>query len=343
MGKYGLLGEKLGHSYSPEIHALLKGYEYKLYEVPKEEVGRFLNETDLSGMNVTIPYKKTVMDYCVSLSDIANLPVGASENGDVIRLSDIARIDFGYPESSYHVTSYGEDVVLVEVSKRGGENTLQIINSIKDVLAREAAEFNGAVSFNTLSDDSQTIISSLSTVIESGIMGILIAVIVIFVFLNDLRATLVIALSIPLSVFFTFIGMRIAGISINLMSISGIVVSLGSIVDASIVVLDQIYKFYQQRRADGTFPYTVNQSIFRGTDIVDKSVIGSNLTTVVVFIPLAMLSGIVGMILYPVSMTFMISIGASLIVAIIFIPFFIAVRVLIVDFISLFAVFCYQR
>ena len=71
MGKYGLLGEKLGHSYSPEIHALLKGYEYKLYEVPKEEVGRFLNETDLSGMNVTIPYKKTVMDYCVSLSDIA--------------------------------------------------------------------------------------------------------------------------------------------------------------------------------------------------------------------------------------------------------------------------------
>ena len=71
MGKYGLLGEKLGHSYSPEIHALLKGYEYKLYEVPNEDVGRFLNETDLSGMNVTIPYKKTVMDYCVSLSDIA--------------------------------------------------------------------------------------------------------------------------------------------------------------------------------------------------------------------------------------------------------------------------------
>ena len=139
-----------------------------------------------------------------SLSDIANLPVGASENGDVIRLSDIARIDFGYPKSSYHVTSYGEDVVLVEVSKRGGENTLQIINSIKDVLAREAAEFNGAVSFNTLSDDSQTIISSLSTVIESGIMGILIAVIVIFVFLNDLRATLVIALSIPLSVGYIF-------------------------------------------------------------------------------------------------------------------------------------------
>ena len=257
-----------------------------------------------------------------SINDISNLPVGATESGDVIRLSDVATISFGYPESPYYVTSYGEDVVLVEVAKRGGENTLQIINSIKKILSSEEARFNGAVSFNTLSDDSQTIISSLSTVIESGVMGILIAVIVIFVFLNDLRATLVIGLSIPLSVFFTFIGMRLAGISVNLMSISGIVVSLGSIVDASIVVLDQIYKFYQQRRDDGTFPYTVNQSIFHGTDIVDKSVIGSNLTTVIVFIPLAMLSGIVGMILYPVSMTFMISIGASLIVAIIFIPYF---------------------
>lgn len=257
-----------------------------------------------------------------SLSEIESLPVGSTESGKVIRLSDVATISFGYPERDYHLTSYGEDVVLVEVSKRGGENTLSIINSINEILERESARFSGSISFSTISDDSQTIVSSLSTVIESGIMGILIAVIVIFVFLNDLKATLVIALSIPLSVFFTFIGMRIAGISVNLMSISGIVVSLGSIVDASIVVLDQIYKFYQKKTADGTFPYTVNQSIFRGTDIVDKSVIGSNLTTVIVFIPLAMLSGIVGMILYPVSMTFMISIGSSLIVAIIFIPFF---------------------
>ena len=257
-----------------------------------------------------------------SIQEIENLTVGLSESNTPIRLKDVATVTFGYPEDSYYVTSYGEDVVLVEVSKRNGENTLKIINEIKKLFEREEQKYEGAITFEVLSDDSQTITQSLSTVIESGIMGILIAVIVIFVFLNDSRATLAIALSIPLSIFFTFIGMRLAGISINLMSISGIVVSLGSIVDASIVVLDQIYKCYQKKGEDGSFVYSINQSIFKGTDTVDKSVIGSNLTTVVVFIPLAMLSGIVGMILYPVSITFMISIASSLIVAIVFIPFF---------------------
>ncbi|MDO4960796.1 MAG: shikimate kinase [Eubacteriales bacterium] len=71
MNKYGLLGEKLGHSYSPQIHGMLCDYEYKLYEVEKENVGKFLSETELSGMNVTIPYKKTVMEHCVWLSETA--------------------------------------------------------------------------------------------------------------------------------------------------------------------------------------------------------------------------------------------------------------------------------
>ena len=71
-GRYGLLGEKLGHSYSPQIHGLLADYEYKLYEVERDKVSDFLKETKLSGMNVTIPYKKTVMDACVSLSETAH-------------------------------------------------------------------------------------------------------------------------------------------------------------------------------------------------------------------------------------------------------------------------------
>ena len=71
MKKYGLLGKKLGHSYSPQIHAMLADYEYKLYEVPEDKVADFLKETELGGMNVTIPYKKTVMESCVYLSETA--------------------------------------------------------------------------------------------------------------------------------------------------------------------------------------------------------------------------------------------------------------------------------
>ena len=254
------------------------------------------------------------------VEEIRSLPVGASDDGTIIRLSDVADVDLVYDGEDYSVTSMGKDIVLVDVSKRADGNTVQITDSIRKILDDAEKETNGALHFSMISDDSQIVTSSLRNVIESGVMGVIIAILVIFVFLNDLRATFIIGLSIPLSCFFTFIVMKVAGISVNLMSMSGIVVALGSIVDASIVVLDQVYRFYQQEK-DGRALYSVTQSIYHGTGIVDKSVIGSNLTTVVVFIPLAMLSGMVGQILHDVSITFMFAIFSSLLVAIVFVPY----------------------
>ncbi len=149
----------------------------------------------------------------------------------------------------------------------------------------------------------------------------MIAIIVIFLFLSDIKATLVIGISIPLSIFFTIIGMKLFGITVNLMSLSGIVVALGNIVGASILVLDQIYRYYQDVK-DGKALYSVNESIFKGSDTVLGSVLGSGLTTIVVFIPIAMMSGLVGNILNDVSITFMVALSASLLVAVLYIPYF---------------------
>ena len=275
-----------------------------------------LGTSEAGGRSVDLRFDGSFSD----IEEIRSLPVGASDDGTIIHLSDVADVNLVYDGDDYSVTSMGKDVVVVEVSKRADGNTVQITDSIKSVLSDAERETNGALHFSMISDDSQIVTSSLKNVIESGVMGVIIAILVIFVFLNDLRATFIIGLSIPLSCFFTFIVMKIAGISVNLMSMSGIVVALGSIVDASIVVLDQVYRFYQQEK-DGKGLYSVTQSIYHGTGIVDKSVIGSNLTTVVVFIPLAMLSGIVGQILHDVSLTFMFAIFSSLLVAIVFVPY----------------------
>ena len=256
-----------------------------------------------------------------SLDDIKALPVGATESGEIIRLSDVADIGLSYQGEDYYVTSGGKDIIVVDVSKRADGNTVQITNSVKEILRESEAETNGAVTYHMIKDDSQLVISSLKNVIESGILGILIAVLIIFLFLNDAKATLAIGLSIPLSCFFTFIVMKVAGITINILSISGIVVSLGSIVDASIVVLDQIYRYYQDTDENGKGRYTVVESIYKGTGVVDKSVIGSNLTTVVVFIPVVLLSGLVGDILHDISLTFMFAIGSSLVVAMFYMPY----------------------
>ena len=257
-----------------------------------------------------------------SLDDIAALPVGYSLDGGMVRLGDVADISLDYKDGDFYVTKEGKEVISVDVCKRSDGNTIEITNKIKAILEEEEEKSGGALKFSMISDDSTLVNSSLSTVIESGVLGIIIGVLVIYIFLCDWKATIIIALSIPLSIFFTFIGMNLMGITVNLLSLSGIVVALGNIVGAAILVLDQVYRFYQQTNGNGKALYTVNESIFKGTDDVTGSVMGSGLTTIVVFLPIAMMSGLVGQILKDVSITFMLSLAASLVVAIIYIPFF---------------------
>ena len=147
------------------------------------------------------------------------------------------------------------------------------------------------------------------------------AIIVLFLFLNDTRSTLIIGISIPLSIFFTFIGMKLLGITINLMSLSGIVVALGMIVDGSIVMIEQVYRYYSAKKSDGTQLYSVEDSIYKGSSEVASSIFASTATTVVVFFPIVGLSGIVGKILKDVSLTIILSLVASVLVALIVVPF----------------------
>ncbi len=276
-----------------------------------------LDRAEASGRSIDLRYDGRYE----SLDDITSLPVGATDSGEIIRLGDVADVSLSYQGEDYYVTSGGEDIIVIDVAKRADGNTIQITNAVKDILERSEAETNGAIQYHMIKDDSELVLSSLKNVIESGILGILIAVLIIFLFINDAKATLAIGLSIPLSCFFTFIVMKVAGITVNILSISGIVVSLGSIVDASIVVLDQIYRYYQDTDENGKGRYSVVESIYRGTGVVDKSVIGSNLTTVVVFIPVVLLSGLVGDILHDISLTFMFAIGSSLLVAMVYMPY----------------------
>ncbi len=256
-----------------------------------------------------------------SLDEIRDLTVGYSLDGGLVKLGDVATVSLDYKSGDFYVTREGKEVISVDICKRSDGNTIEITNQVKKILASEEEKSNGALKFSMVSDDSTLVNSSLSTVIESGVMGIIIGVLVIFIFLSDWKATIIIGLSIPLSIFFTFIGMKLMGITVNLLSLSGIVVALGNIVGAAILVLDQVYRFYQATDESGKALYSVNESIFKGTDDVIGSVMGSGLTTIVVFLPIAMMSGLVGQILKDVSVTFMLSLSASLVVAIIYIPF----------------------
>ncbi len=258
-----------------------------------------------------------------SIEDIKELPVGVADKNNIIRLGDVATVSLSYPEEDYFVTDGTNPLTIVSITKRNDGDTVKICKSVKKVLNSITEETGGAVKFHIISDDSRQVNASLKTVISSGIMGIVFAVIVIFLFLADWRATLTISLSIPLCILFSLIGLRILGISLNLMSLSGLVISLGMVVDASSVMLDQIYRYYKMRNSQtGEMVYTVNQAIFKGWDEVAASIFASAMTTIVCFVPIAMLSGLIGKILHAVALTIIMAIFASFLVALIIVPYF---------------------
>ncbi|MDD4574349.1 MAG: efflux RND transporter permease subunit, partial [Sphaerochaeta sp.] len=251
-----------------------------------------------------------------SLEDLKSVTVGFTAQGTPIRLEDVATVSLRYPDMSYAVQSDNESLLVAEVTKRTDGNIVKINKAIRALLEEEEKRIGGALSFSIIGDDSRTTMASLYTVIRSGLAGILMAILVIVLFLGDARSTLIIGFSIPLSLLFAFIGMRVAGITVNLMSLSGLVAALGMVVDGSIVMLEQIYRYYRKGEL------SVIGSIDRASDEVGAPILASTLTTMVVFIPIAMLSGIIGMIFKDIALTLIMALAGSFLVAVVFVPFF---------------------
>ena len=261
-----------------------------------------------------------------NLADIENVSVGASsgDNKVIIKLKDIADIGFDYRKSEIKVSDGEKALIMVDVKKRSDANVMHIAKAVKKILDQSHSDTNGAIEYTIINDDSRVVKASISTVIISGISGIIMAVAVLFLFLNDAKATLIVGISIPLSILFTFIGMKIFHISINLMSLSGMVTALGMVVDASIVMIEQVYRYYKLIPAnkDGNISVAdLEKAVSTGSDEVGQAILSGAATTIVVFLPIALLSGLVGMMLKDIAITLILALSASLFTALIVVPF----------------------
>ena len=269
-----------------------------------------LGNAEYRGKTINVKYDGSIGD----IEQLKQLPVGATAEGTIIRLGDVAYVDYGYKKQDIRIMDESSSVIMVTVSKRASGNTVKICRQIRSVLDGVSEDTDGALSCKVFSDDSKSVKNSLLNVLESGILGVLIAVAVIFLFLNDARSTLVIGISIPLSILFTFIAMKITGATINLMTTASFVVALGMIVDGSICMIEQISRYLGK---DG---YTTLQAIERGSSEVGPSITASVLTTVVVFLPICFLKGIMGMILTGFAQVLIFCMLASLLVSVVVVP-----------------------
>ncbi len=235
----------------------------------------------------------------------------ASRPDGVIRLSDVARVARGARDRDVIARVGGTEAVEIAIYKEGDANTVTVARAVKEKLKK--LELPPDMKLVTVADQSKFIQSAIDDVTSSAVIGGLLAILVIFAFLRHVGSTLTIALAIPISVMATFIVMYRLGLSLNLMSLGGLALGVGMLVDDGIVVLESIF----QRREAGDGPF---EAASKGTSMVAMAVTASTLTTVAVFFPLVFVQGLAGQLIRDQALTVSFSLLASLAVSFTIVP-----------------------
>jgi len=244
-----------------------------------------------------------------SLGDIENVVIGLSDD-QYIRLSDVAQVRKVPQRADRFALNKGENTVTVSIIKKQSADTGRLVREVK----KKLEELQNDVEIAFLVDDSNNINLSISSVQRSALLGALLAVIVLLLFLHNGTTTLIIGVSIPISVFVAFIGLNLNGQSINLMTLGGLTVAIGMMVDSSIVVLENIFKHFKEGKSAA-------EAASIGTHEVGGAVIASTSTSLAAFIPLLFLEDFTGIVLKDVALTIIYSLSGAMFVAIIVIPF----------------------
>jgi HAE1 family hydrophobic/amphiphilic exporter-1 len=237
----------------------------------------------------------------------------SQRDGAAVRLRDVARVQMGSKEREEITRVDGKECVEIAVFKEGDANTVTAARLIDERLDEWRKKLPEGYELSVLFDQSHFIEQSIKEVRDSAVLGGILAIGVLFFFLRDLRSTLIIATSIPLSVVATFLLMYRLDISLNVMSLGGLTLGIGMLVDNSIVVLEAIY-----RRKKQGMPLAL--AAVEGTDEVGAAVAASTLTSVAVFLPIVFVEGIAGQLFRDQAVTVSVSLLASLAVALTLIP-----------------------
>jgi HAE1 family hydrophobic/amphiphilic exporter-1 len=233
--------------------------------------------------------------------------------GKNIVLADLGSVTRGYREREVITRINGREAVEVAVHKEGDANTVEVARRVRGRVKTLEKDLPESVKLDILFDQSRFIQTSINEVLSNAILGAILAIGVLYLFLRDVRSTVIIGLSIPISILATFVLMRQLGVSLNLMSLGGLALGVGMLVDNSIVVLESISR-YKDKGAGR------REATYEGATTVGRAVSASTLTTVAVFLPIVFVEGIAGQVFRDQALTVSVSLLASLVVALMLIP-----------------------
>ncbi|MFC1504117.1 efflux RND transporter permease subunit [Spirochaetota bacterium] len=276
----------------------------------------FVENQNVTGGNVyegVYKYIVRTVGEFKTLEDIGNIVCTISKNGIPVKLRDIAEIKYGYDEEAGIIRIDREEGLVVQLFKESGLNTVQTAKGVKKKLEEISGMLPPGLEFEIFFDSSDDIRRSINGVLQAGIFAIIIAIFILMFFLWNFRTVSIIGISIPISIIVTFITMYALDINLNMISLFGLALGVGMMVDSSIVVLENI--FYFRNKGMGRF-----SAATKGANQVALAITASVLTTIVIFIPFLIVEGYIKEIFWDMAMTVSISLIASLAVSLTVIP-----------------------
>jgi HAE1 family hydrophobic/amphiphilic exporter-1 len=247
-----------------------------------------------------------------NVDDIRHVTI-VTPSGQTVRLSQVAEVVDGYQDSTQYTRMDLEPSIGVHVLKQSDANSVQVSRRVHQALQELNKTIPGGIRVGVVFDQADFINDAMASIKRSMLEGALLAMAIIYVFLRSLPSTLIIATSIPLSIVATFVLMYFSGMTMNLVSMGGIALGIGRMVDDSIVVLESIFR----KRREGLGGL---QAAVEGATEVGNAVMAATFTTVAVFLPIVFVQGLAAIVFKPMAMTVSFAILSSLLVALTIIP-----------------------
>lgn len=290
----------------------IRAYHLSLSAVSKRIVAENLNLPAGIARQSETEYVIRSLGYFTSPKEAANIPVG-SFNGQLVSLGQVATVRDSHQEQRLYTRLNGAPAAGMIIVKQSAANTVETAKNVRAKL-EQVKKLYPNLTWGLAYDQSEFIVNAIDDVKKSALIGGALAVIILLFFLRNFRSTLVVALSIPISIISTFALLYICGFTLNVLSLSGLSLATGLIVDDAVVVLENIFRHIERDRKRPA------EAAVSGTMEISSAVVASTITIMVVFLPLLLIRGQSGQLFTEFALVVIFSIGISLLDALTVVP-----------------------
>ncbi|WP_444994450.1 efflux RND transporter permease subunit [Aliikangiella sp. IMCC44359] len=313
----GVASAKIQGGEEEEIHVNINQGKVAAMGISPQQLKQMLGDSNINRPGGSLKNKQTqllvrTLNEYDSLQEMRELRI-TQPGQAAVRLGDVAEVVWASKDREEITRFQGTEGILISIYKEGDANTVEVASAVKNRLQQLQRKLPKGSSLNVQFDQSRFIEQSINEVKQSLMIGGLLAICILWIFLRDFRLTAIITTAIPLSVVATFIFMYRSDVSMNIMSLGGLTLGVGMLVDAAIVVLESIHR----QREKGL---SLIQAAIVGTSEVGSAVTASVLTTIAVFIPIVFVEGVAGQLFKDQALTVTFSLIASLLVSLTLIP-----------------------